>query len=118
MYDDFGCCVSCGYSYCDILNKCIRIWETPCSNHRILTQLDNFNINELMLFIIGVMGALGGLCLIIQKSKCKTLDICCIKIVRDTELIKFEDKLEKGLPPTTPKPTLDLIEPEPETENP
>jgi hypothetical protein len=32
-------------------------------------------------------------------------------------LIKFEDKLEKGLPPITPKPkepTLDLIEPEPE----
>ena len=83
-----------------------------------MTKLDNFNINELMLFIIGVMGALGGLCLIIQKSKCKTLDICCIKIVRDTELIKFEDKLEKGLPPITPKPTLELIEPEPETENP
>ena len=82
-----------------------------------MTQLDNFNINELMLFIIGVMGALGGLCLIIQKSKCKTLDICCIKIVRDTELIKFEDKLEKGIPPSTPKPkepNLELIEPEAE----
>ena len=51
-----------------------------------MTKLDNFNINELMLFIIGVMGALGGLCLIIQKSKCKTLDICCIKIVRVNQI--------------------------------
>jgi hypothetical protein len=87
-----------------------------------MTKLEDFNINELMLFIIGVFGALGGLCLIIQKSKCKTLDLCCIKCVRDTELIKFEDKLEKGIPttPKTPKtkePKLELIK-EPEVEKP
>lgn len=85
-----------------------------------MTKLQDFNINELMLFIIGVLGAVGGLCLIIQKSKCKTLDICCIKCVRDTDLIKFEDKLEKGLP-TTPKPkgeqNLELVK-EPEIEEP
>ena len=46
-----------------------------------MTKLQDFNINELMLFIVGVLGALGGLCVIIQKSKCKTLDICCIKCV-------------------------------------
>ena len=49
-----------------------------------------------MLFIVGVLGALGGLCVIIQKSKCKTLDLCCIKCVRDTELILKEEKLEKA----------------------
>ena len=46
---------------------------------------------------------IGGLCVIIQKSKCKTLDICCIKCVRDTDLILKEEKLEKGIP-TTPQP--------------
>ncbi len=84
-----------------------------------MTKLQDFNINELMLFIVGVLGALGGLCVIIQKSKCKTLDICCIKCVRDTELILKEEKLEKGLP-TTPKPKepkLELIK-EPEVEEP
>ena len=25
-----GCCVSCGYSYCDTLLECVRPWETPC----------------------------------------------------------------------------------------
>ena len=38
-----------------------------------MTRMDDFNINELMLFIVGVLGALGGLCVIIQKSKCKKL---------------------------------------------
>jgi hypothetical protein len=116
MYDKYGCCNSCGYTWCEILNECIRVWETECSNHRILTQLQDFNINELMLFIIGVLGALGGLCLIIQKSKCKNINLCCLKCERDTELIKFEDKLEKGIP-LTPKPTLELIK-EPEIEEP
>lgn len=86
-----------------------------------MTKLQDFNINELMLFIVGVLGALGGLCVIIQKSKCKTLDLCCIKCVRDTELILKEEKLEKGIP-TTPKskerdPILKLVK-EPEVEDP
>lgn len=60
-----------------------------------MTKMTDFNINELMLFIVGVLGALGGLCVIIQKSKCKTLDICCIKCVRDTDLILKEERLDK-----------------------
>ena len=24
------CIVSAGYQWCDLLSKCIRIWETPC----------------------------------------------------------------------------------------
>ena len=79
-----------------------------------MTRMDDFNINELMLFIVGVLGALGGLCVIIQKSKCKTLDICCIKCVRDTDLILKEEKLEAtGHTGETPRvPSRDTL-PEP-----
>ena len=119
MYDEYGCCVSCGYTWCDVLNDCIRVWETECTSHRRLTKMTDFNINELMLFIVGVLGALGGLCVIIQKSKCKTLDICCIKCVRDTDLILKEEKLEKtGHSGETPRITdlekVNFTQPEPE----
>lgn len=25
-----GCCISCGYTYCDTLLECIRPWEVEC----------------------------------------------------------------------------------------
>ena len=28
--DEFGCCISCGYAYCDTLLECVRPWETDC----------------------------------------------------------------------------------------
>jgi hypothetical protein len=27
-----SCCASCGYSWCDSTQSCIRAWETPCAN--------------------------------------------------------------------------------------
>ena len=29
-YDEYGCCVSCGYTYCDTLLECVRPWEIEC----------------------------------------------------------------------------------------
>lgn len=29
-YDEHGCCISCGYSYCPELAGCVRVWETIC----------------------------------------------------------------------------------------
>lgn len=29
-YDENGCCVSCGYTYCDTLLECVRPWEVEC----------------------------------------------------------------------------------------
>ena len=73
-----------------------------------MTTLQDFNINELMLFIVGVLGALGGLWVVIQKYKCKTLEICCIKCVRDTDAIIKEEKLQMtGHTGDTPKKTND-----------
>lgn len=31
-YDAYGCCISCGYSWCASLNECIRSWETYCES--------------------------------------------------------------------------------------
>ena len=31
-YDQYGCCVSCGYTWCPDLNECIRVWETYCKS--------------------------------------------------------------------------------------
>ncbi len=61
-----------------------------------MTKLADFTLEELMIFCISVLGALGGLLTVIFKSKCKTIDCCCIKCIRDTELIYKEDKLALG----------------------
>jgi hypothetical protein len=31
-YDQYGCCVSCGYTWCETLNECVRVWETYCKS--------------------------------------------------------------------------------------
>lgn len=31
-YDDNGCCLSCGYTWCEDLQECVRPWETYCKN--------------------------------------------------------------------------------------
>ena len=31
-YDEWGCCVSCGYTYCSDLKECVRLWETYCES--------------------------------------------------------------------------------------
>ena len=58
-----------------------------------MPQLEDFDLNTLMLFIIGCLSAVGGLCLVIQKSKCKSIDLCCLKIVRDVDAILEEEKI-------------------------
>ena len=31
-YDNNGCCVSCGYTWCPDLNQCVRVWQTFCES--------------------------------------------------------------------------------------
>jgi len=38
-YDDYGCCVSCGYTYCHTLLECVRPWETECP--KLINPFDN-----------------------------------------------------------------------------
>ncbi len=30
--DNNGCCISCGYTWCETLNECVRVWETYCES--------------------------------------------------------------------------------------
>lgn len=86
-----------------------------------MTKLEDFDLNELMLFIVGVLGALGGLLVITQKSKCESCCWGCMK--RNVDAVIKEEKLQMtGHSGDTPrKPhlikenrTLELQEPEPE----
>ena len=78
-----------------------------------MSRMDDFSIDQLMLFIGGVLGSLGALLLVIQKSKCKEVNCCCIKCVRDTDAIVAEKKL----PTPRPAPTIPTINNEPEPED-
>lgn len=91
-------------------------------------RMEDYSIDQLAFFVVGVMGALGALCLSIQKSKCKKIKLCCgiVDCDRDVKAILEEEKIQKGLK-LTPKPRiaeandiakkelrLELKEPEPE----
>ena len=68
------------------------------------TRMNDFNINELMLFIVGVLGALGGLCVILQKSKCSKISFCGMGCERDVKAVIAEEKLQMtGHTGQTPK---------------
>jgi hypothetical protein len=56
-----------------------------------MTKMADFTMEELMLFTIGVLGALGGFMVILQKSKCKS--ICWGCCVRDVDAVIAEEKL-------------------------
>lgn len=67
--------------------------------------MDDFSIDQLMLFIGGVLGSLGALLLVIQKSKCEQINCCCLSCKRRVDLIIEEERLQMtGHRGTTPEP--------------
>jgi len=92
VYDEYGCCGSCGYTWCEVLNQCVRLWETECSSHRRLTVLSDFNISELGIFIGVCSSAIVGILIATQKSKCKTCCWGCIE--RDVDAVIKEERLK------------------------
>jgi len=71
-----------------------------------------------MLFVVGVLGALGGFMVILQKSKCESICWGCCK--RNVEAVIAEERLQMtGSTGLTPRPLpRDLkleVEPEPES---
>jgi len=86
-----------------------------------MTKMADFTMEELMLFVIGVLGALGGFMIILQKSKCESICWGCCK--RNVDAVIAEEKLQMtGHTGDTPrKPYLIkenkeiTLEPEPET---
>ena len=80
-----------------------------------MTKMADFTMEELMLFVIGVLGALGGFMVVLQKSKCESICWGCCK--RDVKAVIEEEKLQLGKIPTprpSPKPKETPKEPEPE----
>ena len=76
-------------------------------------ELEPFTLNDLMLCIVGILGACGGLLAITQRSKCQS---CCFGLVkRDVEAVVQSEKLEltghTGETPRLPK----APDPEPES---
>jgi len=47
--------------------------------------MEGYSIGELSIAIVSIVGAVGGLCLIIEKSKCKTISTPCCKIEREVD---------------------------------
>ena len=87
-YDNYGCCVSCGYSYCPTLAECLRPWERGCpGGHRILTKLEDFSLEQLSIFIVAVLAGLSACLLACFKSKCDRVETPCLKIHRNPEAI-------------------------------
>jgi len=90
-----------------------------------MTKMADFTMEELMLFVIGVLGALGGFMIILQKSKCESICWGCCK--RNVEAVIAEERLQmtgtSGMTPRKPMlikegKTLDLkLESEPEAED-
>ncbi len=54
-------------------------------------KLQEFNMNDLLLFIVAVLGALGGLCLVIERSKCSS--VCWGLCVRDVEAVIQSERI-------------------------
>ena len=85
--------------------------------------MSDFTLEELMIFCVSLLGALGGFMLILQKSKCESICWGCCK--RDVSAVIAEEKLQMtGHSGDTPKPhlikenkTLELKVEEPEQEN-
>lgn len=67
-----------------------------------MTKMADFTMEELMLFVIGVLGALGGFMVILQKSKCESICWGCCK--RDVRAVIEEEKLQLGKIPTPRNP--------------
>ena len=80
-------------------------------------QLADFNINEIAGSIALIMGSLGGLCLIIFKSRCSSVSLCwgfwsCNRVVKDDDPI--EPPVDPAIvPPVAPAiaPPIDLGRP-------
>lgn len=87
-------------------------------------SLDSYNMNDLLLLIVGVAGASATLCLSIQKSKCRNISVLygCFKCDRDVDAVIKEEKLQLGKTisdekKVEEKENLNLVLKEPETED-
>ena len=86
-------------------------------------QLANYTIDQVAGALALTLGSIGGLCLILFKSRCETISICwgawaCNRKVAEED--KKEDKTQEEIIPTSIRPLKETdsigrpIQPEPE----
>lgn len=63
-------------------------------------SMNDYSIDQLMLFIGGVASSVVLILLACQKSKCEEIGCCGCKIKRNVEAIIQEEKLKRGIPST------------------
>ena len=63
-------------------------------------SMDDYSIDQLMLFIGGVASSVVLVLLACQKSKCEEIGCCGCKIKRNVEAIIQEEKIKRGIPST------------------
>jgi len=57
--------------------------------------LDPFTLTEMSITAVAIIGACGSFLLIVEKSRCKTVNICC-GLIRCNRKIKDEEVKEEG----------------------
>lgn len=67
-----------------------------------MQELSEIFYTLLITSTIGLILAIAKLC---YKSKCREVDVCCIKIIRDVE---GEEKIDEQTPPS-PRPIQDSV---------
>lgn len=59
---------------------------------------DEFNAVFWSFFITSIIGLIFGLAKMAYKSKCTEVEICCLKIIRDTDIEQKEMEFERTHP--------------------
>jgi len=86
-----------------------KYFSTDLSHRQLGTKLQDFTLEELMIFVVSVCGSIGVLLKVIFTSKCKDIDCFFCKCNRDVDAVIAEERLEAtGHTGNTPR--------EPETE--
>jgi len=86
-----------------------KYFSTDLSHRQLGTKLQDFTLEELMIFVVSVCGSIGVLLKVIFTSKCRDIDCFFCKCNRDVDAVIAEERLEAtGHTGNTPR--------EPETE--
>ena len=77
-----------------------------------MSKLDEFNLTELGVFIAGVCASISALLVVLFRSKCSEINLCCCKCKRDVSAVIAEEKLQ-ATGHTGESPRLEQVEERP-----
>ena len=71
-----------------------KYFSTELSHRQLGTKLQDFTLEELMIFVVSVCGSIGVLLKVIFTSKCRDIDCFFCKCNRDVDAVIAEERLE------------------------